>query len=117
MPNKNVFFNNNILDVFLFVTAVISILATTVAMNTLCNHKICRTLVASLALQQIKELDAVATQEQLQYIECTCIVQWCTILMLNIVLALKLFVIIKMKKLKLFRGYLFLKTVKIMLFI
>ena len=44
-------------------------------MNILCKHKKVKTIVASLASQQIKEVDVVATQEKVkpvQGIECTC---------------------------------------------
>ena len=77
-----------------------------------------KTLVTSLALQQIKEVGVVTTQETLQYIECTCKIQWYTILMLGILLlGLTHFIITKLRKLKLFRGHLFSNAVKIMLFI
>ena len=55
------FFNNFIIDVFLFVTTVISVLVTTLAIYLLCKHKKLRTLVTSPALQQIKEVGAVTT--------------------------------------------------------
>ena len=54
--NKNVFSKNYIIDVFLFITAVISLLVTTLAIYLLCKHKKLRMLVASLALQQVKEV-------------------------------------------------------------
>ena len=61
------------------------LLVTTIVMNILLKHKKLKTLVASLALLQIKEVCAVvATQEPLQYIECNCKIQWYTILMLHI---------------------------------
>ena len=85
----------------------------------LCKHKKLKTLIASLALQQIKEVGVVATQEirPVQSIECTCKIQWYTILMLGIsIIGLALFVIIKSRKLKQFRGHLFSNTVKTMLF-
>ena len=47
---------------FLFVTAVISLLFTTWAIYLLCKHKKLRMLVASLALQQVKEVGIVTTQ-------------------------------------------------------
>ena len=65
LPSKNFFFNNYILDIFLFVTVIISLLVTTIFINVLCKHKKLITLVASLALQQIKEVGTVATQEAL----------------------------------------------------
>ena len=61
----------------------------------LCKHMKLKTLAASLALQQIKEVGAVATQETLRYIQCTCKIQWYTIFMLNLLsLGLVLFLII-----------------------
>ena len=103
---------------FLFVSAVISLLIMILAISILCKHTKLKTLVASPALQQIKEVDAVATQETLQYIECTCKIQWYTILMLGIlILGLLIFIFINSRKLKLFRGHLFSHAVKIMLFI
>ena len=48
---------------FLFVTAIISLLVATVVINILCEHRKLRTLVTSLALQQIKEVGTVATQK------------------------------------------------------
>ena len=59
--NKNFFSNNYIIDVFLLVTAVISLLVTTLAIYLLCKHKKLRMLVASLAFQQVKEVGTVAT--------------------------------------------------------
>ena len=54
---------------FLFVTAMFMILVTTIVINILCKHKELKALVASLALQQIKDAGAVATQEPSQYIK------------------------------------------------
>ena len=48
---------------FLFVTAKISLLVTTLVMNILFKQRKLKTLVASLALQQIK-VGVVATQER-----------------------------------------------------
>ena len=62
LPNKNLFFNNFIF-VFLFVTAVISLLVTILVIPIPCKHKKLKTLVASLASEQIKEVGVVATQE------------------------------------------------------
>ena len=65
MPSKNFFFRNFILNVFLFVTAVISLLAMILVISILCKQMKLKTFEASLALQQIKEVGAVATQETL----------------------------------------------------
>ena len=62
--NKNFFSNNYIVDIFLFITAVISLLVTTLVIYLLCKNKKLKTLLASLALLQIKEVEAV-TQEKI----------------------------------------------------
>ena len=49
LPNKNIFSNNFIVDGFLFITLIISVLVTTLAIYLLCKHEELRTLVASLA--------------------------------------------------------------------
>ena len=61
--NKNFFSNNYIVDIFLFITAVISLLVTTLAIYLLCKHKKLRMLVTSLALQQVYEVGAVTQKE------------------------------------------------------
>ena len=56
--NEN-FFDNYIVDIFLFITAVISLLATLLTVYSLCKHKKLSTLAASLVLHQVKEVGAV----------------------------------------------------------
>ena len=68
---------------FLFVTAVISVLVTTLALYLLCKCKKLRALVTSLVLQQIKEVGTVTKQEDVTT-ACTCKIQFYNILMLSI---------------------------------
>ena len=73
MPNKKFFINNYTVDIFLFVTAIIFILALIIVMYIFCKYMKLKTLVTSLALPQIKELGVVTKQEGiLPNIECTC---------------------------------------------
>ena len=69
----------------------------------------------------MREVSAVAKQEHFSFfhdIECTCKIHWYTICMLIISLLGKVvFIILNVRKLKLFTGYLFSNGVKIMLFI
>ena len=46
-------------DIFLFITAIISLLATTLTVYLLCKHKKLRMLIASLVLYQVKEVGTV----------------------------------------------------------
>ena len=55
-PDKYFFTNNLIVDIFIFAAAIISILATTIILYLLCKHNKLRVLVASLALQKVREV-------------------------------------------------------------
>ena len=61
--SKNVFSDNYIVDIFLFITAIISLLATTLTVYLLCNHKKLQMLISSLMLHQVKEVGAVTQKE------------------------------------------------------
>ena len=114
---KNFFSKNFMVDVFLFITAITSLLVTALVIYLLCKHKKLRTLVTSLALQQIKEVGEVATQEDITT-ACTCKFQFYIILALSIsIFGLVNFSVLHSRKLKLGRGCMFSNAVKIMLFI
>ena len=121
LPNKIFFSNNFTIDIFLFVTAIISLLVTIIVMYILCKYIKLKTLVTSLTLQILKEVGMVDKQESIFLAsnnECTCKTQWYTILILSLsILVLALFAILKSRKLKLFRGPVFSNVVKIMLVI
>ena len=52
--NKTFFWNNYIVDIFMFTSSVISLITTTLIIYLLCKHKHIRTLVTSLILHKIK---------------------------------------------------------------
>ena len=113
--NKN-FFNNKIIKIFKFVVAIISIIANVITRYAICKHNKLRALVTSLALQQVKEVKAEGT-ENTDY-NCEWTAQLYIILTLSIaVIALIIFAILQLKRIKLCRGQLFSKIVKIILFI
>ena len=66
--NKNFFSNNHIVDIFVFVSSIISLISTTLIMDLMCKHKKIRTLVASLVLHQVKEVGACSRETNS---ECT----------------------------------------------
>ena len=68
---KNVFTNNFIVDIFLFIIAIILAITTTIIIYALCKHNKLRTLVACLALQKVKEVRAVPTKEEDYTSKCT----------------------------------------------
>ena len=117
LPNKNFFSDNIIMDIFLFVATIISLLVTTLAIYLLCKHKKLQTLVTCLALQQIREIGGVTTQEDVT-MTCSCKIQFYIILAFSIsIFGLEIFAVLHSRKQKLYRGCLFSNAVKIMLFI
>ena len=83
----------------------------------LCKHNKLRTLLVSLALQQVKEVSASATKQEDNNM-CTCTSQFYIILALIItIIGLVIFDILQVRRIKLCRGQLFSNVVKIMFFI
>ena len=66
---KNFFSNNHILDIFIFISSIISLISTTLIIYLICKHKKIRKLVASLALHQIKGVSA--NSRETNPAECT----------------------------------------------
>ena len=57
---KNFISNNYIVDIFVFISAIISLLTTTLTVYLLCKHNKIRALIASLVLHQVKEVSAIS---------------------------------------------------------
>ena len=109
--NKNFFSGNYIVDIFMLILAVISLLATTLTLYLLCKHKKLRLLIASLVLQQAKEVDAEMQQTNS---ECR------TLAYIGIILtifSLVLVTFLHYRKSKFCKGHRFSNAVKIMIFI
>ena len=109
--SKNFFSNNYIVDMFMFVSSVISLISTTLIIYLFCKHKQIRTLMTSLILHKIKNVEASSNEtnsecKTLAYIGITL-----TILSLIIVTFLHY------RKSRLCKGHKFSNAVKIMLFI
>ena len=82
-PNKKFFTNNFILDVFMFRIAIISVITIMIILNILCKHNKLRTLVVSLALQQVKEISTSAAKQNNDNM-CDCTPQFYITLALSI---------------------------------
>ena len=65
ITKKNFFADNYVIDISMFIAAIISLLATTLTIYLLCKHKKLRMLMVSLVLQQVKEVGTV-TQEEIK---------------------------------------------------
>ena len=109
---KNFFSENYIIDVFLFITGIISLLATTLTAYLLCKHKKLRTLMASLVLHQVKEVGTV-TQKEINT-ECKTLTYISLVLT---ILGLVMVAILHYRKSKLYRGCMFSNAVTIIIFI
>ena len=110
--DKKFFSENYIVDVFLFITAIISLLDTTLTAYLLCKHKKLRMLLVSLVLHEVKEVGAV-TQKEIN-IECRTLAYKSLVLT---ILGLIMVAILHYRKSKLCRGCMFSNTVQIMIFI
>ena len=97
----------------MFTSSIISIISTTLVIYLFCKHKHIRTLVASLILHKIKEVEANSSCEGTNS-ECK------TLAYVGIILtelSLIIVTLLHYRKSRLCKGYKFLNAVKIMLFI
>ena len=100
IPSKNFFTTNFIIDIFIFIIAIISVITTIIIIYALCKHNKFRILVVSLALQQVKEVSAVEIKDE-EY-RCKCTSQFYAILALSItIIGLVIFAILQVKIIKL----------------
>ena len=114
--SKTFFTNNFIIDVLVFVIAIILVIATIIIIYAIFRHNKLRALVTSLAFQQVKEVKAEKMSEGNH--NCECAAQFYIILaLIVIIIGLVLFVILQVRRIQLCRGQLFSNVVNIMLFI
>ena len=55
------------MDIFMFISAIISLLTTTLTVYLLCKHKKIRVLITSLVLHQVKEVGTVPQETNSQH--------------------------------------------------
>ena len=65
--SNKIFFSNYIVNIFVFTSSIISIITITLVIYLICKHKHIRTLVASLILCKIKEVEANSNPEGTNY--------------------------------------------------
>ena len=99
------------MDIFLFISAIILLLATTLTMYLICKHMNLRVLIASLVPQQVKDI---GTEIQQTNSECKTLPYIGIILT---ILSLVLVTFLHYRKSKFCKGHRFSNTVKIMIFI
>ena len=105
--NKNFLSENYIVEIFLFITVIISLLATTLTVYVLCKHKKLQT-----PSHQVKEV-GVVTQKKINF-ECRTLAYISLVLT---ILGLVMVMILHYRKSKFCRGCTFSNAVKIMVFI
>ena len=111
--NKNFCSNNYIGDIFVFTSSIISPISTTLVIYLICKHKHIRTLVASLILHKIKEVEANPNSEETNS-GCGTLTYVGIILT---VLSMVIVIFLHYRKSRLCKGYRFLNAIKIILFI
>ena len=112
--NKN-FFSSHIVNIFMFTSSIISIITIMLVIYLFCKHKHIRTIVASLILHKIKEVEVNSNPNpETNNYECRTSVHVGIILT---VLRMIIVMFLHYKRSRLCRGYKFSNAAKIMLFI
>ena len=112
--NKN-FFSSHIVNIFMFPSSIISIITIMLVFYLFCKHKHIRTLVTSLILHKIKEVEANPnSNSETNTYECRTLAYIGIILT---VLSMIIVIFLHYRKSRLCRGHRFSNVVKIMLFI
>ena len=111
------FHNSFMIDIFLFVAALITVLVTLVAIYVICSHAKLKTLVANIVLQHIRGRET-TDQNRFQDVYYTCKIQWYILAMLLLILLGIIFIVTsKVRKSNLFMGHLFSNITIVRLFI
>ena len=78
--NKHSFFNNLTMDIFLFIAAIISMIATAAIIHLVCKDTKMKAFIMGITFQPIKQTEAIFGTGKEQH---TCTAQWYTIAMLT----------------------------------
>ena len=106
-PTFHTFLSSYIVDVILFVTGILTVTLTFIIMYMLCGQSKLKSVVANLALQCVKMVEAATVKEfnncNLELIQL--------LIMLNLILTI-LLILAKLKKSKVFQGHIFTNNCK-----
>ena len=109
---KSKFFNNIAMDIFLFIAAIISMLAIIAIIHIVCKHTKLKALLTRIAFQQIKQTEAAATNQIQQH----CTVQWHAIAALPLMIELLIiYICLTTQRCTIFKKRLYSNTVNVML--
>ena len=112
--NKHTFIKNLIMDIFLFVAAILSMTATVAIVHLVCKHTKLKALITGISFQPIKQTEAIFGTGKEQH---ACTTQWYTIVALTLmVIGLTIYVQETTQKCTIFKRRLYSNTVSVMLF-
>ena len=110
---KNKFFDNIVIDIFLFIAAIISMLAVIAIIHIVCKHTKLKALLTGIAFQPIKQTEAVVTSQIQQH----CTAQWYAIAVLILMIVLLIvYICLTTQRCTIFKSRMYSNTVTIMLF-
>ena len=110
---KHKFFDNIAIDIFLFTTAIISMLAVVAVIHIVCRNAKLKTLLTGIAFQPVKQAEAVVTNQIKQH----CTAQWYAIAALTMLtILLIVYICLTTQRCTIFEKKLYSNTVTIMLF-
>ena len=102
------------MDIFLFIAAIISLLATIAIIHLVCKHTKLKALVTGIAFHPIKQTEASLDKENIQQ---NCTAQWYTIAALTLmIIGLVIYIFSTTQRCTIFKRRLYSNTVKVMLF-
>ena len=108
------FLNSFLADILIFTAALITLIITLVIIYVIYGQSKLKALVANIAMQRIKTVEAADMSDML----CTCKIQWYIMGMLAIITLGMLYLVTnKVRKSSFFKGHLFSNNTKILLFI
>ena len=111
--NKHSFFKNLIMDVFLFIATILSMITTAVTVDTVCKHAKLKALITGIGFQPIKQTEAIFGIGKGQH---KCVVHWYTIAALTLMtIGLIIFILATTQKCRIFK-ILYSNTVPVMVF-
>ena len=109
------FFNHIAMDIFLFIAAIISMIAVIAIIHIICKHVKLKTLLTGMAFQPIKQTEAATTNQTQQH--CTCTMQWYAIPALTLMIVfLVIYICLTTQRCTIFKNQMYSNTVTIMLF-
>ena len=102
------------MNIFLFVAAILSMIATAVIVHLVCRHTQLKALLTGIAFQLVKQTETISDVDQMQQ---HCTAQWYTIAALTLmIVALTVYICLSMQKCTIFKRRLYSNTLTVMLF-